>query len=220
MMGSPSRSTLWKAYPWFARAGKKLMFTVSPVWSPTPLRVTFWAMVRCLLLVLLTVNLFFYFGDLIYDLGQILEKDIGLVEIAIVDGWGALYHFIILDVLADPRLCLDLYTVTDGDVPHDTNLSPDQTMLADLGGTGDSRLGRNGCMFTDLDIVGDLDLVVQLHPFSKDSGSQGGPVDGGAGPHVHIVFQDHVSGLGDLAVYPLGIGGEPKTVGPNDHPTM
>src|SRR5690606_40819068 len=110
--------------------GTKLMFTFSPVCRPTPFRVTFLTMVRCLLLVLLTVNLFFYFGDLIYDFGQVFEKDIGFVEVPVVQGRGSLYHFIILEVLSDPRLRLDLDPVPDGDVPHNAHLAPDQTVFS------------------------------------------------------------------------------------------
>src|SRR5690606_40960310 len=103
---------------------------------------------------------------------------------------------------------------------HDAHLSTDQAVLADLGGAGNPGLGRNGRMLPDFHIVGDLDLVVQFHPFPEDGGAQGGPVDGGPCPDIHVILQDHVSGLWDLAVLPIGVWGEPKAVGADYDPAV
>src|SRR5690606_20680191 len=137
--------------------------------------------------------------------------------IPIIQGWGSLYHLIVLDVPTYPGLGLYLDPVPNGDVPDNAHLAPDQAMFADLCGTRYAGLGSDGRMFPDLHVVGDLDLVVEFDPFPKDGGTQGGPVNRGPCPYVHIVLQDHVPRLGHFAVDALGIGGESKAVGTDDH---
>ena len=66
---------------------------------------------------------------------------------------------------------------------------------------------------TDLDVVGYLDEVVELHATFDESAAHSGTVDSGVRTNLDIVLNLYNANLLDLVVYAIGIGSEAKAVG-------
>lgn len=61
-------------------------------------------------------------------------------------------------------------------------------------------MGDDETVFSDVDVVSDLDEVVDFCAFADDGSSESGAVDGGICPDFHVVFDDDNAALGDFGV--------------------
>src|SRR5690554_6081560 len=131
--------------------------------------------------------------------------NICFVEIPVCQGRCALQYFVIIYIATDSGLGLNLDPVTDANVSRTTNLPANQTVLTNFGRTRNPGLSGYGCIFSNFNIVSDLDLVVQFDSFSDSGGSQGGTINGGARSYFHIIPHNNISGLRYFLVHPFGI---------------
>src|SRR5690606_13547337 len=68
----------------------------------------------------------------------------------------------------------------------------------------------------DAAVVADLDQIVDLGPLADHRVAERAAIDGGAGPDLHAVLDDHSPELGNLAM-PVGAQLKPEAFGPDDH---
>ena len=86
--------------------------------------------------------------------------------------------------------------VTNRGVVGDADLPTDEHVVSDSDGAGESALcGDDGCL-TDLDIVTDVNLRIELAPTSQSCGLQGAGVNRGKGADLDVVFDDEAAELG------------------------
>ena len=133
------------------------------------------------------------------------------------DGLGriALHHLIGSgDARCDATLGSHFGAVGDFDVAVDAHLPSNHTMGPNLGGSRDSRLGRDHSVLSDPDVVGHLYEVVQFHAFIEDGGSQSGPVNGGACSNFTSGSYGDIAQLRDFFKSRISRG-KPKPVGAN-----
>ena len=88
----------------------------------------------------------------------------------------------------------------------DSGLAADHDPLSQLRASRDADLGDNHRIGADHHIVGDLDEVVDLHPFLDPGPSEGPAVDRRIGAYLNVVIDLDVAGLGGLYICPAGIG--------------
>src|SRR5262245_59012072 len=94
------------------------------------------------------------------------------------------------------------------------DLASDQAIRPDRGAAGNSGLSRDHCIFADLDVVGDLDEIIELHAPADDCRLEGSPIDAGICPDLNIVFDDHLADLRELDVA-LTVPDKPETIRAN-----
>src|SRR5690606_37351369 len=94
--------------------------------------------------------------------------------------------------------------------------------FADDRGPGDTHAGCHGGVITNLAVVGDHDLVVELDTIAKHGVLECTTVDGRVGADLNVIPQHHTAQLGDLGPCALGarIGCEAEAVGPQHAPRM
>src|SRR5882724_3541845 len=80
----------------------------------------------------------------------------------------------------------------------DSNTSTQHNVLTDSSASGYACLRGNNRIFTDNDVVRDLDQVVDFDAPTDEGSSEGGAVDRGVGTYLHIVLQFHDSHLWNL----------------------
>lgn len=88
--------------------------------------------------------------------------------------------------------------VGDVQMSRYADLTGQDAVLADLGGSGDAALGRHHGVVADLDIVGYLAKIVNLDSVADDRGLHLGLVDRRAGADLDIVADDDVADVFDL----------------------
>ena len=93
----------------------------------------------------------------------------------------------------------------------DAHLTAQPIPLTDGGRAGDTGLCRYGGMLLYLTIMGDLDKIVDLHSPPDDRGIEYSAIDTGISPHLHVILEDHLTGLRDF-VPALICGGKSKSI--------
>src|SRR4030095_2973834 len=116
------------------------------------------------------------------------------------------------DVAGDPGLRGGDDTVTERDVVGHADLAGQHYTLAQARGTGDTDLGHQERVLTDLHVVADLHEVVDLGAAADDRVAEGRAVDGGVGADLHVILDEHAAHLWDLPVR-AAVVGESESVG-------
>jgi hypothetical protein len=75
-------------------------------------------------------------------------------------------HLISINIIGNPTSTGQYHIVTHGNMPGNSGLTGKSSMLADNGTSGHTNLGSNGCIFTNLYIMGNLHKVIYLCPTS------------------------------------------------------
>src|SRR5690606_11584727 len=96
--------------------------------------------------------------------------------------------------------------ITDIDMTHHADTASDGAMLADGCDACNPDAGGFGRVLTDLHVMGDLDLVVELDPVSDPRVRQRTPVERGVDADFHVIADGHATDLGDLAPHALLVG--------------
>ena len=123
------------------------------------------------------------------------------------------------DAVVDSRLGPDHRACADFQMSGHPDLSPQGNEVAKLGASRDSDLRDDDAVFTHETVVGDLHQIVDLGPSPDDGGAQGGPVDGGVGPDLHVILDDDDPHLGNLVVSPA-VGCIAEAVAPHHGPIV
>ena len=121
------------------------------------------------------------------------------------------------NMVHDPRLGPDGHAVADSKMSGESGLARDGHVVSDLGAAGDAHLRHHDAVLADRHVVSDLNEVIHLGSAAEDRGTQRGAVDGHAGADLHIVMQDHLSDLRNLAVLSL-VEHIPEAVRTDDRP--
>src|SRR5690606_2753036 len=82
----------------------------------------------------------------------------------------------------------------------------DHAVLANLGAAGNTCAPSHSGVITDLHVVRDHDLVIQLDPVANQRGRQRTTVDGGIGADLNVVADTHPTNLRDFLPDTLLIG--------------
>ena len=101
-----------------------------------------------------------------------------------------------------------------------TGLAADYATRTDFRGACDTDLRGHHRVMTDLDIVGNLDEVVELHAMVHICATHSSPVNRSIRAQLDIVAEFGNAYLLNLVVNAVGIGSEPESVGPEDHPAV
>src|SRR5690606_31554005 len=117
----------------------------------------------------------------------------------------------------------DKYVVANLDMANHAHTAGDGAMATDAGAAGNTDAGRHGRVFTDLDVMGDLDLVIQLDAVADDGIADSATIDGGIGTDLHVITDQHAADLGDLLPTAAVVGkaeafATDHCTGLNDHP--
>ena len=118
------------------------------------------------------------------------------------------------DVVHDPGLGGDDGAVADFEVAGEADLAGEGDVVAELGAAGDAGLGDDEAMLAEGDVMGDLDQVIDLGATPDDGGAERAPVDGHIGADLHVVHDDDLADLRDLAMDPA-VEDITETVGAN-----
>src|SRR5690606_37546852 len=117
----------------------------------------------------------------------------------------------------------DMDVVGQFEVTRDHGGSAKRAATSDPRGACNAHAGSHGSEVTDLDVMGDHDLVVQLDAVPDIRVLECAAIDGGVGSDLDIIAYDDAPELRNLhPVSPLASGGrhrirrKAETVGPND----
>lgn len=97
----------------------------------------------------------------------------------------------------DQRHAGQMDMVGDVEVAGHSGGAPKHTMTADPGAARNANLGRHGTVIANVNVMGDLDEIIQLHAIADHGIVQRAPVDGGIGADFHVVPEHHPPQLGD-----------------------
>src|SRR5262249_2272473 len=104
----------------------------------------------------------------------------------------------------------------DGEMPGGTHLAADADKPPDLRAARQTDLRRERRAFTNRAPMRHHHQVVELGPTVNHGGSYRCPIDGGVGANFHVVFENHRSGLTDLARRAIGSHDIAKSVAADD----
>ena len=105
-----------------------------------------------------------------------------------------------------------------GVIAH-TDLAADHTIVFDHGASRNTCLGRYNHPFSDLDVVGYLNEIVDLRTFANSSLAKGSSVDAGIGSDLYVVLDRHCSYLREFDVA-VGTSNKSETIRPDNHTGM
>ena len=155
-----------------------------------------------------------------YEFRELVEAGGGFEPVGIVDGGGAGHDLSGGDVPADAGLGGDHDAVADGVVAGACGLTGEDDIFSDPGGAGEADLRAEEGIFTDGAAVADLDEVIYFGSSANAGLADRGPVDGGVGLDLDVVFEDGGAGLEDLVPGGAGggvmVAGEAEAVGSDD----
>src|SRR5690606_27277764 len=97
-----------------------------------------------------------------------------------------------------------------------SRFTPKDAVFTNFRGSRNPGLCRNDRVFTNGHVVGDLHQVIDFYALSYYCRTQGSPVHGGICSDIHIVFDDHITQLGDVFKSPVPLGGEPESIRADD----
>ncbi|MCY1356702.1 hypothetical protein D9M69_431620 [compost metagenome] len=100
----------------------------------------------------------------------------------------------------------DEYVVAHFDVANHAHAAGDHAVAADLGTAGNTHAACHGRVVTDLHVVRDHDLVIQLHAVADQGIGESTTVDGGVGADFDIVAQGHATDLCNFLPDTLFVG--------------
>ena len=125
--------------------------------------------------------------------------------------------------LGTPDLAVRMAPAPIVHVIGDAHLPRHHRAIAHAGGAGDAHLGHQDHVLADVAVVPDLDQVVDLGAAPHHRVAEGGAVDGGIGPDLHVVLDAEPADLRDLAVHASVEGvaeavGAEHRAGVDDHP--
>ena len=145
---------------------------------------------------------FFDAGVKFFETTDVSQLNFGVAK---RDGRGAEDHLFGANAFADSALGGDDGLVPDFDVADDADLASEGDIVAEFGASGDACLGDDEAVFSNDDIVGDLDEVIDFGTGLDPSAAEAGTVDGDVGTDFNIVVDLDDAGLGNFHV---ATGGE------------
>jgi hypothetical protein len=151
----------------------------------------------------------------LFQLGQLKNDTLNLQRSFTRHHRGASYNLIRFHAPIHTSFGRDHNLVSDANMVGKTSLPTDHDMMANRGATGDANLGDHDRVFSDRDIVGDLDQVIDLGAPLDDGAAERGSVDSYVGAQFNVVFDDHTAELRNLVMAALMLY-VTKTVG-SDH---
>ncbi len=108
--------------------------------------------------------------------------------------------------------------VANLDMPHQPYATGEHAMLADFGAAGDPHTRGHGGVVTDLDVVSDLNLVVELHTIADNGIGQCAAIDSGIYAYFHVIADRNTADLGDFSARHLSRWQKPKPSPPSTAP--
>src|ERR1035437_6082810 len=103
---------------------------------------------------------------------------------------------------------------------YNPGLPRDHAILPDLCGSRDPCLGNNKGVFTDFNIVGYHDQVVEFSSFPDDGRSKCGPVNGCIGTDLHIIFEDDISCLDNFFIMLVSLWCKSESIATDHNPRV
>ncbi len=96
--------------------------------------------------------------------------------------------------------------ISDGNMPDDADLSANHDAASYFGGPRNTGLGGNGRIFTDDDIMRNLNKIINFHVPLNPGFTHGGPVNGGVGAQFHVIVNLNDADLGNFGIARAGRG--------------
>src|SRR5450830_1119020 len=96
--------------------------------------------------------------------------------------------------------------VANIDMTHQPYATGEHAMLADLGAAGYAYAGRHGGVIANLYVVGNLDLVIELHAITDHGIGQSPAINSRIDADFHIVADQYAADLGNLVPNTFRIG--------------
>jgi len=134
-------------------------------------------------------------------------------------GRGSRYDLVMGHVIVDCRPRGGDTAISYSEMAGYTHLSPQDYALADVYTSRDPNLGNDDGALPDGDVMADLYQIIDLDPLLNPSATNGGTVNGGIGPDLHVVVDLDDPYLRDLEVI-LRRMGKTESIGANDDTGM
>ena len=83
-------------------------------------------------------------------------------------------------------------------MPDHADTASNHAVATDSGAAGDTDAGRHCRVITDLHVMCDLNLIIELDPVADQGIGQGAAVDGGIGADFDIITNTHSANLGNF----------------------
>src|SRR6185312_6563901 len=106
----------------------------------------------------------------------------------------------------DPGPAGEAGAVADPGMVAHPRLSGEDDEIADVGAAGDADQGDDEAVPPDMDVVSDLNQIIDLGAFADHRVAQRATVDGGVGPDLDPVLDDHAPQLRRLGMAAGGRG--------------
>jgi hypothetical protein len=120
------------------------------------------------------------------------------------------------DVADDAALCGDTRPLSDGDVVGDAHLASHENPRAHGDRSGKARLGRDESPGTDVAVVPDVNLRVDLRSAPNDRGDENARVDGAQRADVHVILDDDAAEVRHLLDRTVRAGGPSEAAAADD----
>src|SRR5690606_36729487 len=117
-----------------------------------------------------------------------------------VDSWRAIKDFTVLRIGVHTALCLHSHFISDIDMAYNSHLATNHIPVTNSCRACNSGLRRNHIIFSDVHIMSNLDQVIDFRTASDDGITDGTTVYGAVGANFNIVFNNHITQLGNLGI--------------------
>src|SRR5262245_27675863 len=130
-------------------------------------------------------------------------------------------HFASTNVFAvqNSTLAANDGVVVESGVFAYSNLTADQAMRSEAGAAGDAGLGSNDGVFADINVVGNLDEIVELHASADECSFQRTPINARVRSDFDIIFNDDFSDLWKLHMG-RAVSHKSESIGPDHRARM
>ena len=122
---------------------------------------------------------------------------------------------IALDIPCNPRFTGKDDIIADRNVTGAAYLAGKDDVISCLGTSGNANLGNEEAIFTNFDVMAQMDEVIDFRTSADECTAEGTVIDTRAGTDFYVIFEFDVANLGDTRMLAF-IGSKAKAFAAND----
>src|SRR5438477_6892803 len=143
---------------------------------------------------------FFELAHAPYHIGQFLERDPLSLGLLVRVSRNSQHRAAIGNVTHNARFCAYSRLPAECEMSGDSRLRSHNAIIAQAGAPGKTGLPHDQAMVPHDDIVSHVNEVIDFGAFADDGRTEGRAVDGSVGANLHIVLNNDVANLQNLAM--------------------